>query len=142
MPHRSVSGTRLSSSSQAGTPRNLGAPSQMMSMHASGRTRPPDVSLGRDAHRHATLLRGLHCAGHSAYGCSEDMAIAFHLALTELPRRIRWPSAVPRSPRSASWRASDKIAAKLRAKAGGDRRPFGADSADHVSVYRLSGGCP
>jgi hypothetical protein len=38
--------------------------------------------------------------------------------------------------------ASDKMAAKLRAKPGGDRRPFGADSADHVSVYRLSGGCP
>jgi hypothetical protein len=38
--------------------------------------------------------------------------------------------------------ASAKMAAKLRAKPGGDRRPFGADSADHVSVYRLSGGCP
>jgi len=38
--------------------------------------------------------------------------------------------------------ASDKRAAKLRAKPGGGRRPFRADSADHVSVYRLSGGCP
>ncbi len=24
---------------------------------------------------------------------------------------------------------------------GWDRRPFGPDSTDHVSVYRLSGGC-
>jgi len=30
--------------------------------------------------------------------------------------------------------ALDKMAAKLRAKPGGGRRPFRADSADHVSV--------
>lgn len=66
----------------SGPATNSESPSQMTSMHASGRTRPADVALGRDTQAHATLLRGLHLAGHSAYQASEGMASASHQALT------------------------------------------------------------
>jgi len=95
------------------------------------------------------------------------MATAFHLALTELPGefggrphflaslahggrvlelaigtgRVALPLAA-RGIAVEGVEASYKMAAKLRAKPGAGRRPFGADSADHVSVYRLGGGCP
>jgi acyl-coenzyme A synthetase/AMP-(fatty) acid ligase len=50
------------------------APSQMMSRHASGRTRPPVVSLGRDTQTHAMLSLGPWRGGHSTYPCPDDTA--------------------------------------------------------------------
>ena len=54
-----------------------------------------------------------------------------------LPSSLRysWPSETDLMASQAGLRLAERYG-------GGDRRPFGADSADHVSVYRLSGGCP
>ena len=48
-----------------GRQRRNRAPSQMMSMHASGRTRPFGLSSGRETHTQQTLSAGLERAAHS-----------------------------------------------------------------------------
>jgi hypothetical protein len=53
-----------------------------------------------------------------------------------LPSSLRysWPSEIDLMAGQAGMRLAERYG-------GWDRRPFGPDSMDHVSVYRLSGGC-